>query len=86
MYHRTLISAPDLAGNVGAEDWAVIDCRFYLGDPARGESEYLESHIPGASYAHLDRDLSAPKSGTNGRHPLPSIEAMQERFLVGRDN
>jgi thiosulfate/3-mercaptopyruvate sulfurtransferase len=25
-------------------------------------------------YAHLDRDLSGAKSGTNGRHPLPEIQ------------
>jgi len=39
-------------------------------------------HIPGAVYAHLDRDLSAPKTGTNGRHPLPSVEAMAA--MLGR--
>src|SRR5439155_621534 len=36
-----------------------------------GEQQYREAHIPGALFAHLDRDLSAPKTGANGRHPLP---------------
>jgi thiosulfate/3-mercaptopyruvate sulfurtransferase len=36
-----------------------------------GRGEYAQAHIPGALFAHLDRDLSAPKTGKNGRHPLP---------------
>jgi len=80
MHDRPLISADELAGRFESDDWAVIDCRFYLAEPDLGESEYLESHIPGAVYAHLERDLSAPKTGTNGRHPLPSIAIMQEQF------
>ena len=80
MHDRPLISADELAGRFETDDWVVIDCRFYLAEPDLGESEYLESHIPEAVYAHLDRDLAAPKTGTNGRHPLPSIAIMQERF------
>ena len=30
------------------------------------------AHVPGARFVHLDRDLSAPKTGRNGRHPLPA--------------
>ena len=40
-----------------------------------GRAEYTNLHIPGAVYAHLDRDLSGPKTGTNGRHPLPDPHA-----------
>jgi thiosulfate/3-mercaptopyruvate sulfurtransferase len=58
----------------------VIDCRFDLADPPKGERQYLESHIPGARYAHLDRDLSGTKTGTNGRHPLPTADEMRARF------
>jgi hypothetical protein len=39
--------------------------------PELGEQLYRESHIPGAAFAHLERDLSARKTGKNGRHPLP---------------
>ena len=42
--------------------------------PQLGESQYREAHIPGALFASLDRDLSAPKNGKNGRHPLPDPE------------
>lgn len=76
----TLISPTDLAPHIADEHWVVVDCRFDLTDPAKGEQQYLESHIPGARYAHLDRDLSGDKTGANGRHPLPAVEQMRERF------
>jgi thiosulfate/3-mercaptopyruvate sulfurtransferase len=76
----TLIDPVDLAPHLDDPAWVVIDCRFDLANPARGEQEYLEAHIPGARYAHLDRDLSGAANGTNGRHPLPSADQMRERF------
>jgi thiosulfate/3-mercaptopyruvate sulfurtransferase len=76
----TLITPQDVVPHLADEEWVVIDCRFDLSAPARGEELYLESHIPGARYAHLDRDLSGEKTGTNGRHPLPTAEQMRERF------
>ena len=77
---KTLIAPTQLAPHVTDEHWVIVDCRFDLADPAKGEQQYLESHIPGARYAHLDRDLSGEKTGVNGRHPLPSPEQMRERF------
>ena len=64
----TLVSTAELAAHA---DWRVFDCRHDLAKPALGEEQYREAHIPGALFAHLDRDLSAPKTGRNGRHPLP---------------
>jgi thiosulfate/3-mercaptopyruvate sulfurtransferase len=78
--HTTLIAPAELTPHLGDSRWAVVDCRFDLADPAWGESEYLAGHIPGARYAHLDRDLSGAKSGTNGRHPLPTLDEMSARF------
>jgi thiosulfate/3-mercaptopyruvate sulfurtransferase len=52
----------------------VFDCRHDLAQPALGEQQYGEAHIAGALFAHLDRDLSAPKTGKNGRHPLPEAK------------
>jgi thiosulfate/3-mercaptopyruvate sulfurtransferase len=69
----TLVSTDELAANRGS--WRVFDCRHDLVDPAIGARQYAEAHIPGAAFASLDRDLSAPKSGTNGRHPLPDAGA-----------
>ncbi len=53
----------------------LLDCGFDLADATAGERAHDQGHVPGAIYAHLDRDLAAPKTGTNGRHPLPSREA-----------
>ena len=76
----TLIQTSELAPHLGDPLWAIVDCRFYLAEPGKGEAEYEEEHVPGAVYAHLDRDLAAPKSGTNGRHPMPDVETMTGLF------
>ena len=52
----------------------MFDCRHDLANPALGEQQYHEAHIPGALFAHLDRDLSAAKTGSNGRHALPEAK------------
>jgi thiosulfate/3-mercaptopyruvate sulfurtransferase len=77
---KTLIDPATLAQRRSDPSWVVIDCRFDLAEPSKGEQLYLESHIPGARYAHLDRDLSGEKTGANGRHPLPTPGQMRERF------
>ncbi len=51
-----------------------VDCRWSLEDPDSGYRDYLEGHIPGAVYAHVENDLSAPP-GLAGRHPLPAAAA-----------
>src|ERR1043166_2505774 len=76
MAFRTLISSGALALHLPDSAFVVVDCRFKLDDVAWGEREYEAAHIPGAVYAHLDRDLSAPKTGTNGRHPLPDPQKL----------
>jgi thiosulfate/3-mercaptopyruvate sulfurtransferase len=78
--HTTLIRPADLAPNLADSRWVVVDCRFDLANPAWGEEQYVAGHIPGARYAHLDRDLSGTKTGTNGRHPLPAVEQMSATF------
>jgi thiosulfate/3-mercaptopyruvate sulfurtransferase len=78
--HKTLIAPATLVQHLGDPDWLVVDTRFDLGDTAKGEQQYLEAHIPGSRYAHLDRDLSGEKTGANGRHPLPTPDQMRARF------
>jgi len=49
-----------------------VDCRWELGNPARGRELYLAGHIPGASFLDVDVDLSDLSVPDAGRHPLPS--------------
>ena len=65
---NTLVATDELARH---PEWRVFDCRHDLGKPDLGVQQFRESHIPGAAFAHLDTNLSAPKTGRNGRHPLP---------------
>ena len=69
---NTLVSTDELAQH---PEWRIFDCRHDLANAALGEQQYTEGHIPGALFAHLDRDLSALKTGGNGRHPLPEPRA-----------
>lgn len=82
MKQPLLISAEelraDLPGTSGDEPRVVVDCRFNLGNPEEGRTQWRAGHIPGAVYADLDRDLAAPVTPTSGRHPLPE----RERFAA----
>ncbi len=81
MTFTTIVSAADLASQLGSPGLVLVDVRHDLAQPdAWGEAQYRAAHIPGAVFAHLDRDLSAAKTGRNGRHPLPSPEAAAAAF------
>lgn len=89
MIHTTLISAGQLAANSDDPRWVVIDCRYSLADAAAGERAYLQGHIPGARYAHLERDLAGPVTPDSGRHPLPEptlLAATLGAWGVGADS
>jgi thiosulfate/3-mercaptopyruvate sulfurtransferase len=73
-HFTTLIDAATLSSQLEREDLVLFDCRFELGNAQWGESEYARAHIPGASYLHLERDLSSPITAASGRHPLPDPE------------
>ena len=76
MNGSTLVSTGELAANL--TKWRVFDCRHDLGNPKLGEQHYREGHIPGALFAHLERDLSGRKTGANGRHPLPEPQDFEK--------
>lgn len=84
--HAPLIGAQDVAAHLGDPRWRIFDCRHDLVDPAFGESAYGQAHVPGAQFLHLERDLSAAKTGRNGRHPLPERNAFAARLgMLGVD-
>jgi thiosulfate/3-mercaptopyruvate sulfurtransferase len=75
-----LVGPEELARHLGDPDWVVFDTRHDLARPEAGREAYREGHIPGAYFLHLDEDLAAPRTGTNGRHPLPDVEAFARRI------
>ena len=67
-----LVSAEALAAALDRPGLAIVDARFSLSDPGAGAAAHRAAHLPGAGYAHLDRDLSdLSKPAASGRHPLP---------------
>src|SRR5210317_1262589 len=81
MARQILFSATDLRSAHDNSECIIVDCRFDLKNPDAGLNGYLEAHIPGAVYAHLDDDLSSPVTESSGRHPLPDADKFA-RFLA----
>ena len=79
MTYTTIVSTDTLAAHLN-RSWAVVDCRFDLHDEQWGHAEYRRAHVPGALYVSLDHDLAGTKTGSNGRHPLPSDEQLAATF------
>ena len=87
MAPTTLVSTAELSAHLDDAAWVVFDCRHDLANPDSGAQEYARSHIPGARFLHLDRDLAAPPTGKNGRHPLPDAQTfMQTLGTAGVDS
>jgi thiosulfate/3-mercaptopyruvate sulfurtransferase len=80
MNYRTLVGTEVLAAHLTDPDWVVIDCRHDLFKPEAGHLAYEKSHIPGARFLHLDLDLAGPKTGKNGRHPLPNTDTLAAKL------
>jgi len=87
MSFMSLVSSTDLKLHLNNPGWVVCDCRHDLTDYESGRRSYATSHVPGARFLHLDEDLSGPKTGTNGRHPLPHPITFTLRLAaLGIDN
>lgn len=87
MHFSTLVSVDELAAHLEDPQWVVCDCRHDLADYEAGRRAYRAAHIPGARFLHLDEDLSGPKTGANGRHPLPHPITFTLRLgALGIDN
>ena len=76
----TLVDTATLAAHLADPDWIVFDTRHDLGDVERGRRSYAAGHIPGAYFLHVDDDLSGPRNGRNGRHPLPDIAVFAKKI------
>lgn len=92
----TFIQKEVLQELMSNEEIRIVDCRFQLGKPDEGKSQYLLGSIPGAVYFHLEEDLSAKVEKHGGRHPLPDLEQFKSLLeeagisndtkVVGYDN
>ncbi|WP_217134718.1 sulfurtransferase [Leucobacter chinensis] len=73
-----LISVDELSEALrGPKPPMLLDVRWSLQQPD-GSEAYREGHLPGAVYVSLDDELSnLAGEATEGRHPLPTTEALQ---------
>lgn len=78
--NKSIVSAEWLAANTENPQVVIIDCRFSLADPVLGQKQYQESHISGAFYLDLNRDLASPVDKHGGRHPLPNIAELADKL------
>jgi thiosulfate/3-mercaptopyruvate sulfurtransferase len=78
----TLVTPAVVREQLDNPEYVVVDCRHSLADFGLGRRLYDEAHVPGAFFADVENELAAPKTGTNGRHPMPDPETFA-RFLRG---
>jgi thiosulfate/3-mercaptopyruvate sulfurtransferase len=71
-----LISPDELTALMSAGTVRILDVRWRL-DRLDGRPDYLAGHIPGAVYVDLDTELAEHGAPSEGRHPLPSLAALQ---------
>lgn len=62
------------------DDVIIIDVRSDLLNPDESFAKYLKSHIPGAYYLHLTKDLSGEVKKHGGNHPLPDMEQFSKKL------
>ncbi|MBI3525663.1 MAG: sulfurtransferase [Betaproteobacteria bacterium] len=88
MTSKFLADVVEVAAHLADPSWRVFDCRHDLKQTEYGAQAYAQGHIPGAQFLHLDRDLSGPVNGSNGRHPLPDPVVLARKLSqcgVGAD-
>lgn len=86
MIYQGVIEASELAELLAPKEGqqntngqlVILDCRYDLADTDAGANAFLDEHIPGAQYASLHRDLSAPCDRYGGRHPFPTPHQFAE--------
>jgi thiosulfate/3-mercaptopyruvate sulfurtransferase len=76
----TLVTTAALAEMLNDPDVRVFDVRHDLMDHAAGRRAYEQGHIPGARFLDHETELAAPRTGKNGRHPLPTREQLAALF------
>ncbi|KAA9107930.1 sulfurtransferase [Microbacterium rhizomatis] len=73
-----LISAEELHARIEAGDSIrLLDVRYRLEQPD-GRPDHLAGHIPGAVYVDMDTELATHGDPSEGRHPVPSRDVLQD--------
>lgn len=72
-----LVSVAELATEAASDaPPRLLDVRWRLNEP-EGRPAYLRSHLPGAVYVDLERELSRLGHPEEGRFPLPDVEHLE---------
>jgi thiosulfate/3-mercaptopyruvate sulfurtransferase len=77
---KYLVDSEWLISQLDNPQVVIVDCRFRLTDPNWGEEQYRLSHIEGSYYLSLDRDLASKVQRHGGRHPLPDLDTLGQKF------
>ena len=77
-----VVSAQYLSEHLNDPQVLIVDCRFALTEPTLGHQQYQISHIPGAHYLDLNKDLSASVGRHGGRHPLPDTSELARKLAA----
>ncbi|HEY9635779.1 MAG TPA: sulfurtransferase [Coleofasciculaceae cyanobacterium] len=80
--HDFVVAAQYLSEHLNDPEVVIVDCRFSLANPELGYQQYQISHIPGAHYLDLNKDLSAPVGRHGGRHPLPDTHELAKKLAA----
>lgn len=82
-----IISVEEAATKLQQPNTIFLDTQFEFGSPDKGFELYEQNHIPGATYFHLDQDLSGPIEAFGGRHPIPNtVEFVAKLQSAGISN
>jgi thiosulfate/3-mercaptopyruvate sulfurtransferase len=79
MYDK-IVSTAELAAHLNDPEWIILDCQHDLINHAFGRESYAREHIPGAHFVAMEGDMAGVKTGRNGRHPLPTPDALAATF------
>ena len=75
---RVFVGPAELAGILeSGKPVTLLDVRWALGR-TDGRESYQAGHIPGAVFVDLETELAGPASPAAGRHPLPTLESLQD--------
>jgi thiosulfate/3-mercaptopyruvate sulfurtransferase len=75
-----IVDVTSLRSALGTPTLRILDCRHDLAQPDLGQQQYRQGHIPGAVFAHLERDMADARISDGGRHPLPDRAELAARL------